>query len=89
MRMAKDKEGEAQISADEAALSEAQNQLDVAFAEQKQLSAMSDYARIVAPFQWGHHQTQCGYRRAGSGRHQLEYPGLCPWSAWRKPTCSG
>jgi RND family efflux transporter MFP subunit len=48
--MAKDKEGEAQISADEAALSEAQNQLDVSFAEQKQLSAMSDYARIVAPF---------------------------------------
>ena len=48
--MAKDKEGEAQISADEAALSEAQNQLDVAFAEQRQLSAMSDYARIVAPF---------------------------------------
>jgi RND family efflux transporter MFP subunit len=48
--MAKDKEGEAQISADEAAFSEAQNQLDVAFAEQKQLSAMSDYTRIVAPF---------------------------------------
>jgi RND family efflux transporter MFP subunit len=48
--MAKDKEGEAQISADEAALSEAQNQLDVAFAEQKQLSAMSDYTRIAAPF---------------------------------------
>ena len=48
--MAKDKEGEAQISADEAALSEAQNQLDMAFAEQKQLSAMSDYTRIVAPF---------------------------------------
>ena len=48
--MAKDKEGEAQISADEAALSEAQNQLDVAIAEEKQLSAMSDYARIVAPF---------------------------------------
>jgi len=48
--MAKDKEGEAQNSADEAALSEAQNQLDVAFAEQKQLSAMSGYARIVAPF---------------------------------------
>ncbi len=47
---AKDKEGEAQISADEAALSEAQNQLDVAIAEKKQLSAMSDYARIVAPF---------------------------------------
>jgi RND family efflux transporter MFP subunit len=48
--MARDKEGEGQISADEAALSEAQNQLDVSFAEQKQLSAMSDYARIVAPF---------------------------------------
>jgi RND family efflux transporter MFP subunit len=48
--MAKDKEGEAQISADEAAFSEAQNQLDVAVAEEKQLTAMSDYARIIAPF---------------------------------------
>jgi len=48
--MAKDKEGEAQISADEAALSEAQNQMDVAVAEQKQLGAMSDYTKIVAPF---------------------------------------
>lgn len=47
---AKDKEGEAQISADEAAFSEAQNQLAVAAAEQKQFSAMSDYTRIVAPF---------------------------------------
>ena len=47
---AKDKEGEAQIAADEAALSEAQNQLDEALAEQKQLGAMSDYTRIVAPF---------------------------------------
>ncbi len=47
---AKDKEGEAQISSDEAALSEARNQLDVAVAEQKQLNAMGDYARIVAPF---------------------------------------
>jgi RND family efflux transporter MFP subunit len=47
---AKDKEGEAQIASDEAALSEAQNQLGVAVAEQKQLSAMSDYTRIVAPF---------------------------------------
>jgi RND family efflux transporter MFP subunit len=47
---AKDKEGEAEIAADEAALSEAQNQLDEALAEQKQLSAMSDYTRIVAPF---------------------------------------
>jgi RND family efflux transporter MFP subunit len=47
---AKDKEGEAQIASDEASLSEAQNQLDVAIAEQKQLSAMTDYTRIVAPF---------------------------------------
>lgn len=47
---AKDREGEAQISADEAAFSEAQNQLAVAIAEQKQFSAMSDYTRIVAPF---------------------------------------
>lgn len=47
---AKDKEGEAQISADQAAFSEAQNQMDVAVAEQKQLGAMSDYTRIVAPF---------------------------------------
>lgn len=48
--LAKDKEGEAQIASDQAALSESQNQLDVAVAEQKQLSAMSDYTRIVAPF---------------------------------------
>lgn len=48
--MAKDKEGDAQISADEAALSEAHNQLDEAVASQSQLSAMSDYMRIVAPF---------------------------------------
>jgi RND family efflux transporter MFP subunit len=47
---AKDKEGEGQIASDEAALSESQNQLGVAVAEQKQLSAMSDYTRIVAPF---------------------------------------
>jgi RND family efflux transporter MFP subunit len=48
--MAKDKEGEAQISADEAALSESQNQLDESQAQQKQYAAMSDYTRIVAPF---------------------------------------
>lgn len=48
--MAKDKEGEAQISADEAALAEAQSQLDEAIAQQKQYSAMSDYTRITAPF---------------------------------------
>jgi len=48
--MAKDKEGEAQISADEAALSEAESQLAEAVAQQKQYSAMSDYTEIRAPF---------------------------------------
>jgi RND family efflux transporter MFP subunit len=47
---AKDKEAEAQISADEAAFSEAENQLDVAVANQKQYSAMTDYTNIIAPF---------------------------------------
>lgn len=47
---AKDKEGAAQVSSDEAALSEAQNQLDISAADARQLSAMSDYTRIVAPF---------------------------------------
>jgi RND family efflux transporter MFP subunit len=48
--LAKDKEGEAQISADEAALSEAESQLDESVAEQKRFGAMSDYTRITAPF---------------------------------------
>jgi RND family efflux transporter MFP subunit len=48
--LAKDKESEAQISADEAALSEAQNQLDVALASERQYTALSDYTNIVAPF---------------------------------------
>lgn len=48
--LAKDKEGEAQISADEAALSEAESQLDESVAEQKRYGAMSDYTRISAPF---------------------------------------
>lgn len=47
---AKDKESEAQISAEEAALSEAKSQLDVAIAQRAQYTAMSDYTRIVAPF---------------------------------------
>ena len=47
---AKDKEGEAQVSAAEATLSEAENQLAVAVAEQQQYSALSGYTRIVAPF---------------------------------------
>ena len=47
---AKDKEGEAQIDASEAALAEAHSQLDEALAQQKQLHAMSDYTKIIAPF---------------------------------------
>ena len=47
---AKDKEGAAQIDASEAALAEAHSQLDEALAQQKQLSAMSDYTKIIAPF---------------------------------------
>jgi multidrug resistance efflux pump len=39
---AKDKEGEAQIATDETALSEAQNQLDVALSKEKQLSAIGE-----------------------------------------------
>ena len=48
--LAKDKESEAQISADEAAFSEAENQLDMALASQKQYTALADYTNIVAPF---------------------------------------
>jgi RND family efflux transporter MFP subunit len=47
---AKDKESEAQVSSSQAALSEAENQLDVALAGQKQYSALSSYTSIVAPF---------------------------------------
>jgi RND family efflux transporter MFP subunit len=47
---AKDKEAEAQISSSQAAFSEAENQLDVALAGQKQYTALSAYTTIVAPF---------------------------------------
>jgi RND family efflux transporter MFP subunit len=47
---AKDLEAEAQVSSSSAALSAAQQQLQVAEANQKQYSALSDYSRIVAPF---------------------------------------
>jgi RND family efflux transporter MFP subunit len=47
--LAKDKESEAQISADEAALSEAENGLAGSVATQKQYNALSSYTRIVAP----------------------------------------
>jgi len=47
---AKDLEFEAQVSSSGAALSSAQQQLQVAEANQKQYAALSDYSRIVAPF---------------------------------------
>jgi RND family efflux transporter MFP subunit len=47
---AKDLESEAQVSGSSAALSAAQQQLQVAEANQKQYAALSDYSRIVAPF---------------------------------------
>jgi RND family efflux transporter MFP subunit len=47
---AKDLETEAQVSSAQAALSGAQQQLEMADANQKQYGAMSDYTRIVVPF---------------------------------------
>jgi RND family efflux transporter MFP subunit len=47
---AKDLEAEAQVSSAKAAFSAAQQELEVAQANQKQVSALSDYTRIVAPF---------------------------------------
>ena len=47
---AKDLEGEAQVSSAEAALNAAQQALEVAEANAKQYSALSQYTRIVAPF---------------------------------------
>ena len=47
---AKDLEFEAQVSSSSAALSSAQQQLQVAEANQKQYSALTDYSRIMAPF---------------------------------------
>ncbi|MBV9436817.1 MAG: efflux RND transporter periplasmic adaptor subunit [Acidobacteria bacterium] len=46
----KDLAAEAQVEAAKSALSAARQQLDVAKASQLQVSAMSDYSRIVAPF---------------------------------------
>jgi RND family efflux transporter MFP subunit len=48
--LAKDQEAEAQISSSEASLNAVQQALEVAEANQKQYSALSDYTRIVAPF---------------------------------------
>ncbi|MGA2420038.1 MAG: efflux RND transporter periplasmic adaptor subunit [Candidatus Acidiferrum sp.] len=47
---AKDLEAEGQQSSAEAALSAARQQLEVAEANRKQMSAMADYTRITAPF---------------------------------------
>lgn len=48
--LAKDKESEAHIAADQAAISEAESHYQEAIADQKRYQAMSDYTRIVAPF---------------------------------------
>jgi RND family efflux transporter MFP subunit len=48
--MAKDMASEAQVEAAKSALSAARQQLDVSKASQMQVSAMSDYSRITAPF---------------------------------------
>src|SRR5215831_9011636 len=47
---AKDLETEAQVSSAQAALSAAEQQVEVSVANQKQYGAMSNYSRIVAPF---------------------------------------
>jgi len=47
---AKDLEGEAQVSSAQAALSAAEQALDVAVATEQQYKALSDYTRITAPF---------------------------------------
>jgi len=47
---AKDLETEAQVSSAQAALSAAEQQVEVSAANQKQYSAMSGYTRIIAPF---------------------------------------
>lgn len=48
--LAKDRAAEAQVEAAKSALSAARQQLDAAKASHLQVSAMSDYSRIVAPF---------------------------------------
>jgi RND family efflux transporter MFP subunit len=47
---AKDLESEAQVASARAALSSAQQQLEMAQANQKQFDALSNYSRIIAPF---------------------------------------
>ncbi len=48
--MAKDKDTEAKVESDKAALAEAQSQLAVAQAELQRMTAMEDYTHVTAPF---------------------------------------
>lgn len=48
--MAKDKDAEAKVSSDKAALAEAQSQLSVAEADLQRMTAMEDYTHVTAPF---------------------------------------
>lgn len=48
--MAKDKDSEAKVESDKAALSEAQSQLAVAEADLQRINAMEDYTHVTAPF---------------------------------------
>jgi RND family efflux transporter MFP subunit len=48
--LAKDREAEAQVESAKAAMAEARSQLSVSEASRKQLAALQDYTRIVAPF---------------------------------------
>jgi RND family efflux transporter MFP subunit len=48
--LAKDLESEAQVDSAKAAMAEARSQLSVSEASRKQLTALEDYTRIVAPF---------------------------------------
>lgn len=48
--LAKDREAEAQVDSAKAAMAEARSQLSVSEASRKQLAALEDYTRIVAPF---------------------------------------
>jgi RND family efflux transporter MFP subunit len=48
--MAKDKDSEAKIESDKAALAEAQSQLSVAEADLQRMNALEDYTHVTAPF---------------------------------------
>ena len=48
--MAKDKDSEAKVESDKAALAEAQSQLSVAEADLQRMNALEDYTHVTAPF---------------------------------------